>query len=97
MAVAGDQEIGVAVIIEIGGDYAEAVAIARDAGLIGHVGELAVAVITVKVIVRHGGRRFTQGIGVHSGFEWPAAHYKKIGFAVVVVIEPGAARASAFE
>ena len=54
--VAGDIDVGPAVVIEIGDDHAQAVAAAgrQNAGLFGDVGERAVAVVVVERVVRRG-------------------------------------------
>ncbi len=97
MAVVGHQQIGAAVVVEIGGDGAETEAIATQAGLLGDVGELAVAVVAEQVVVGHHGGRFAQRIGMHFPLQRTAAHHEEVRFAVVVIVEPDASGAGAFE
>ena len=52
MAEAGDVQIFKAVAVEIGSDYAVRPAGIRQAGLLGHVGERAVAIIVIEGAAR---------------------------------------------
>jgi hypothetical protein len=63
---------------------------AGDTGLFGDVGEGAVAVISVEMIVRSDGRRLLQRVRMHALLERLAADYVEIRQTVVVVVEPDA-------
>ncbi len=106
--VAGDIDIGPAVVIEIGDDHAEAIAAAgrEDTGLFGHVGKRAVAIVVIERVVRHG----ESARAAHDDHALPLAVLaaprlgsvgeievdiigdKDIEIAVAIVIDKGAAR-----
>ena len=96
-SVAGNEEIDEAVVVEVRRDRCRAVNVCRYARLIGYVGEGAVAVVAVEMVVRRNGGRLLKGIRMHPVFERLAADNVKIGQAVIVEIEPHAARARTFE
>ena len=97
MAVRSHQQIGAAVVVEVRGDGAEAEAVATHAGLVGDIREFAVAVVAVQVIVRHRGGPVAQRVGMHPLPQRPAAHHVKVRLTVVVVVEPHAPGAGAFQ
>ena len=69
----------------------------RHACLLGDVGERAVAIVPVEMVVRRRRGGLPQRIGMHSLLERDAADHIEIRQAVVVVIEPDGAAAGAFE
>ncbi len=97
VAVAGDQQVHKAVVIEVGGDDGGAEEIPADAGLFGDVGEFAVAVVAIEMIVRSCLRRFAQRVRMDIVAQRLAGCDVEVRQAVVVVVEPDAAGAGAFE
>ena len=97
LAVAGNEEIDEAVVVEVGGDRGHAVDVRCDAGLVGDVGERAVAVVAIEMIVGRSRRRLASADKDACLFQRLAADHVEVGQAVVVVVEPDAAGAGAFE
>ena len=58
---------------------------------------MSVAVVAIEMIVRRGNRLVLQRIRMHGIIERPAIHDVEIRQTVVVVVEPHAARARAFQ
>ncbi len=96
-AIAGDEEVDEAVIVKVGGDRRHAVNVRGHAGLVGDIGEGAVAVVPVEMVVRRSRGRLLQRVRMHAVFQRLAADHVEIGQSVVVVVEPDAAGAGAFE
>ncbi len=57
----------------------------------------AVAVVSVEMIVRRDCRGLLQRVRMHSLFERLPTDHVKIGQSIIVIVEPDAARAGAFE
>src|SRR3954469_168706 len=96
-AVASDEEISEAIIVIVSCEGGHAVDVRSDTSLISYVRECAIAVIPIKVIVWRNRGRLLQRIRMDGGFERLARRDVEIREAVVVVVEPNAAGARAFE
>src|SRR5579863_6350770 len=96
-AIASDEEVDEAVVVEIGCDSGHSINVCGHSGLIGDVGEGTIAVIAIEVIVRRIRRRLLQRVGVDSVFQRLSTYDVEVGEAVVVVVEPNTAPTRALE
>ena len=90
LAVVGDEDVGEAVVVVVGGDGADAPAVVGDAGFCGDVGEGAVV-----VVVEEGGGGWFGLAG--EGVVGAAVDEVDVEPAVVVVVEQGDAGAEGFD
>jgi hypothetical protein len=97
MAVAGDQQVHKAIVIEVRGDGGHAEEVRADAGRVRDIGEFAVTIVAIEMIVRRRCRRLAQRIGMDVVAQRPAVGHVEVGQPVVVVVEPDAACTGAFE
>ena len=95
--VAGDEQIDKPIIVKVRGNRSYSVDIRRYARLVGDIGKCAVSIVPVEMIVRRSGGRLLERIRMHPLFQRLAAGHVEIREAVIVVIEPDAAGAGAFQ
>ena len=96
-AVACDQQVVITVVVIVRRCNGYGIHIGVETRLFGHVGEVAVSIVAIEMIVRRRGRLLFQRIWMHRVVERASVHHVKRLQAGVVVVEPDAASAGSFE